>query len=190
MSHCTYIIIYYIPGQCTVSSLISYWKNWIIHQQFYISNNWKNSHRPVSVSVHFNQASPHSLHTSSAGHLRTHSFHSQIHDLVGSCLSAGYIGPGDGMNISERQFYLGWMAGKKWKWSHSVVSDSVRPHGLQPTRLLHPWDSPGKNTGVACHFLLQGIFPAQGSNSGLPHCGQTFTLWTIGESQDGWLAIP
>src|SRR5574341_1131639 len=37
----------------------------------------------------------------------------------------------------------------------SVVSDSVRPHGLQPTRLLHPWDSPGKNTGVGCHFLLQ-----------------------------------
>ena len=37
----------------------------------------------------------------------------------------------------------------------SVVSDSVRPHGLQPTRLLRPWDSPGKNTGVGCHFLLQ-----------------------------------
>ena len=37
----------------------------------------------------------------------------------------------------------------------SVVSDSVRPHRLQPTRLLHPWDSPGKNTGVGCHFLLQ-----------------------------------
>ena len=33
--------------------------------------------------------------------------------------------------------------------------DSVRPHGLQPTRLLRPWDSPGKNTGVGCHFLLQ-----------------------------------
>ena len=37
----------------------------------------------------------------------------------------------------------------------SVMSDSVRPHGLQPTRLLRPWDSPGKNTGVGCHFLLQ-----------------------------------
>ena len=35
------------------------------------------------------------------------------------------------------------------------MSDSVRPHGLQPTRLLRPWDSPGKNTGVGCHFLLQ-----------------------------------
>ena len=37
----------------------------------------------------------------------------------------------------------------------SVVSDSVRPHRRQPTRLLRPWDSPGKNTGVDCHFLLQ-----------------------------------
>ena len=40
-------------------------------------------------------------------------------------------------------------------FSHSVVSDSVRPHRRQPTSLPHPWDSPGKNTGVGCHFLLQ-----------------------------------
>ena len=37
----------------------------------------------------------------------------------------------------------------------SVVSDSVKPHRRQPTRLLRPWDSPGKNTGVGCHFHLQ-----------------------------------
>ena len=37
----------------------------------------------------------------------------------------------------------------------SVVSDSVRPHRRQPTRLRRPWDSPGKNTAVGCHFLLQ-----------------------------------
>ena len=37
----------------------------------------------------------------------------------------------------------------------SVVSDSVRPHRRQPTRLPRPWDSPGRNTGVGCHFLLQ-----------------------------------
>ena len=37
----------------------------------------------------------------------------------------------------------------------SVMSDSVRPHRRQPTRLRRPWDSPGKNTGVGCHFLLQ-----------------------------------
>ena len=40
----------------------------------------------------------------------------------------------------------------------------VRPYGLQPVRLLCPWDSPGKNTEVGCHTLLQGIFPTQGSN--------------------------
>ena len=40
-------------------------------------------------------------------------------------------------------------------WVASVVSDSVRPHRRQPIRLPHPWDSPGKNIGVGCHFLLQ-----------------------------------
>ena len=39
--------------------------------------------------------------------------------------------------------------------STSVMSDSVRPYRRQPTRLPHPWDSPGKNTGVGCHYLLQ-----------------------------------
>ena len=44
---------------------------------------------------------------------------------------------------------------EKWKWRHSVVSDCSLPHGLQPTRLRHPWDFPGKSTGVGCHCLLQ-----------------------------------
>ena len=44
---------------------------------------------------------------------------------------------------------------EKWKWSRSVVSDSWWPHGLQPIRLLCPWDFPGKSTGVGCHCLLQ-----------------------------------
>ena len=57
--------------------------------------------------------------------------------------------------------------------SVSVVSDSLRPHGLQPTGLHSPWNFPGKSTGVGCHFLLQGIFPTQGSNLGLPYCRQT-----------------
>ena len=43
---------------------------------------------------------------------------------------------------------------EKWKWSRSVVSDSLRPRGLQPSRLLCPWDFPGKSTGVGCHLLL------------------------------------
>ena len=49
----------------------------------------------------------------------------------------------------------------------SVMSDSVWPHGLWSTRLLCPWNFPSKNTGVGCHFLLQGIFPTQESNSHL-----------------------
>ena len=39
----------------------------------------------------------------------------------------------------------------------SVMSNSLRPHRRQPTRLRHPWDSPGKDTGVGCHFLLQSM---------------------------------
>ena len=54
----------------------------------------------------------------------------------------------------------------KWKWSLSVMSDSWPPHELW---FLCPWDSPGKSTGVRCHFLLQGIFLTQGLNPGLPH---------------------
>ena len=68
-----------------------------------------------------------------------------------------------------------WEAGnavKHEKWSRSVVSDSLWPHGLLPTRLLHPWDFSGKNTRVGCHFLLQ-IFLTQGLNLGLLHCRQT-----------------
>ena len=53
------------------------------------------------------------------------------------------------------------------KWSGSGVSDSATPW-TGATRLLRPWDSPGRSTGVRCHFLLQRIFPTQGSNPGLP----------------------
>ena len=49
----------------------------------------------------------------------------------------------------------------------SVVSDSLQPHGL-----YSPWNSPGHSTGMCNHYLLQGIFPTQGSNPGLPHCRQ------------------
>ena len=53
----------------------------------------------------------------------------------------------------------------EWSESHSVVSDSLWPH-----RLYNPWNSPGQNTGVGRFSLLQGIFPTQQSNPGLPHC--------------------
>ena len=50
-----------------------------------------------------------------------------------------------------------------------AVSNSLHPNGLYPARFLCPWDFPGKNTGVGCHFLLQGIFLTQGSNPCLLH---------------------
>ena len=46
--------------------------------------------------------------------------------------------------------------------SRSVMSNSLWSRGLEPTRFLCPWDFPGKNTRVGCHFLLQGLFPIQG----------------------------
>ena len=49
----------------------------------------------------------------------------------------------------------------------SVLSNSLQPHGLYSARLLCPWDSPGKNTEVGCHALLQGIFSTQELNPGL-----------------------
>ena len=60
--------------------------------------------------------------------------------------------------------------------SRSVLSDSLQPHGLLPTRLLCPGDPPGQNTGAGCLFLLQGIFLSQESKSGLPHCGRVLYL--------------
>ena len=53
--------------------------------------------------------------------------------------------------------------------NRSAVPDSLRPHGLESIRLLCPWNFPGKNTRVGCHFLLQGIFPTQGWNLCLQH---------------------
>ena len=59
--------------------------------------------------------------------------------------------------------------------AHSVVFNSLQPHGLQPTSLICPWDSPGKNAGMGCRFLLQGIFLSQRSKLQLLHCRRFFT---------------
>ena len=61
--------------------------------------------------------------------------------------------------------------------SHSVVSDSLWPHGL-----YSPWNSPGQNTGVGSLSLLQGTFSTQGLNPSLPHCRQIFTVWAAREA--------
>ena len=67
-----------------------------------------------------------------------------------------------------------------------VVSDPVRPHGLWPAWLLCPWDSPGKNTGVGWHALLQGIFPTQGSDPRFSHLQH----WQVGSLPLAHLGTP
>ena len=56
----------------------------------------------------------------------------------------------------------------------------LRPHGLQASRLLSPRDSPGKNAGVGCHVLFQGIFPTQGLNLHLLHWQTDLPLSHLG----------
>ena len=72
-----------------------------------------------------------------------------------------------------------------WTVSCSVVPESLCPHRLDP-RLLCPWDSPGKNTGVGCHLVLQGIFLTQRSNLRflcLLHCRQVLYCLSLGKSK-------
>ena len=71
--------------------------------------------------------------------------------------------------------------------SCSVVSESLWPHGLQIVRLLFPYNSPGKNTGVGCHSLLQGLFPTQGLNPGLLHCRHV--LYHLSRQESPWLNL-
>ena len=60
---------------------------------------------------------------------------------------------------------------------------TLRPHGLQPARVLYSWNSPGKNTGVGSHSFLQGIFLTQGSNLGFCHiASRFFTIWATREA--------
>ena len=65
--------------------------------------------------------------------------------------------------------------------SRSVVSNSLQPHGL-----CNPWNSLGQNTRVGSLSLLQGIFPSQGSNPGLPHCRQILYQLSHREAQEYW----
>ena len=81
--------------------------------------------------------------------------------LLATPWTAAYQSP-PSMGFSRQEYWSGvpfpspMHDSEKWKWSHAVVSDSQWPHGLQPTRLLRPWDS-GKSTGVECHCLLPCI---------------------------------
>ena len=80
---------------------------------------------------------------------------------------SGQVGPGGGHLLS----WSTWTSSPWWWFSLQVLSNSVTPWAVA-CQLLCPWDFPRKNTGVGCHFLLQGIFPTQGWNLGLLHCRQ------------------
>ena len=80
----------------------------------------------------------------------------------------------------------------------SVVSDFVRPHRWQPTSLLCPWDSPGKNTGVGCHFLLQ-CMKVKSESEVAQSCPTLATPWTAAylappsmgfSRQEYWSGVP
>ena len=64
----------------------------------------------------------------------------------------------------------------------SIIHPKYGSTWMYPTRLLYPWDFPGKNTGMGCHFFLQGISPTQGSNPCLSHLGRLFTIWATRET--------
>ena len=75
----------------------------------------------------------------------------RLTDLENKLMFTKWERRGEGHIRRLRLTYTQW----KWKWSRSVMSNSSWPLGLQPTRLLPPWDFPGKSTGVGCHCLLQ-----------------------------------
>ena len=95
-----------------------------------------------------------------------------------------FLAQGSNPGFLNRRQILYWLSyqGREVKWSESrsVVSDSLRPHGL-----YSPWNSPGQNTGVGSLSLLQGIFPTLGSNPGLLHSGQILYQLSHQESHYG-----
>ena len=84
-----------------------------------------------------------------------------------------------GLKIQHLWIFMGYLL------SHFSHVRLLQPYGLLPTRLLCPWDSPGKNTGMGCHVLLQGIFSTQGPYSHLLqllHCREFLYCWATGKA--------
>ena len=78
--------------------------------------------------------------------------------------------------VQHRELYLISHGNIMGSVGRLVVSNSLQPYGLQPTRLLCPWDSPDKNTGVGCHFLLQGDLP----DPGIEPMSLCLLYWQVG----------
>ena len=93
----------------------------------------------------------------------------------------------------DRQYYFMYdLESIKWNSLRISLSERLRHESLRPHGLYSPWNSPGQNIGVGSLSLLQGIFPTQGSNPGLPHCKQIIYQLTHKESPRTlkWVAYP
>ena len=104
--------------------------------------------------------------------------------LLGLTASSGVLRLRTKTSLSPRTFYHSLLKRPHESESRSVTSDSLQPH-----RLYSPWNSPGQNTGVGSLSLLQGIFPTQGLNPGLPHCRQILQQLSYKGSPKDLLAI-
>ena len=78
-----------------------------------------------------------------------------------------YQNPREERNTSSNCFHT--KISRPSLFNRSVISESFAIHRLQPPKLLYPWNFPGKNTGMSCHFFLQGTFPTQGWKLHLLH---------------------
>ena len=86
--------------------------------------------------------------------LRSHFSHPTLCDPIDGTLPSSPI---PGILQARTMEWVAISFSNAWKWSRSIVSNLQQPHGLQPSRLLHPWDFPGRSIGVGCHCLLQNM---------------------------------
>ena len=152
------------PGRETGWSRIS-WQNWVLSDHPW----WWNSPRVETSSL----ISPFTSDCALVGWVLTPCPHCAL-STHGILATPGSVPWMDGQHLGSFSHFPG--LGPRSFWIQltgniviyvcvcSVMSDSLQPHRLQPSRLLCPWDFPGRNTGVGYHFLLQGLFPTPRSN--------------------------
>ena len=129
-------------------------------------------------------------HTSLLGHSKCHFFPEDL-PVYPTVITPNKISQSSLINIEQENIlyrtsdtYV-----RVYVLSCSARPNSMWPHRLQPSRLLSPWNFPGKDTGVGCHFLLQGIFLTQGLSSILLHWqADSLPLSHLGSTldMDGW----
>ena len=127
-----------------------------------VGHDWTTKHQHIQVSIHnsptqyINVCNIFIILTENVNSsICVNNYYSCNHQYIKKCLIWKSISPLKN-KISDCTFY-GWKTGGSISSCEcSVMTDSLQPHRLEHSRLLCPWDFPGKNTGVSCHFLLQG----------------------------------